>query len=112
MRDPGTWSERVTFQAPTRTADGAGGYTQVWNDITTAATVWAAVVPVSGRVALDAMQAGLNGVYRITIRRRDDLDIALRILWGGMILRLVELPQSVRGSAYLEIMADTVDGSA
>ncbi|ADO42300.1 head-tail adaptor protein [Ketogulonicigenium vulgare] len=64
MRPP-RMNRALILQAPTRTPDGAGGYTQGWQ---TLGTLWAAVTPATGREAA-ALGAALARVpVRITLR--------------------------------------------
>ncbi|MGB4107769.1 MAG: phage head closure protein [Alphaproteobacteria bacterium] len=107
--NPGDLSERITFQSPTRTADGAGGHTQSWGNISTTPTVWARVTPLSGSLALQAMQLDMKKTYEIAIRSRSDLDTKMRILWGSIIMRLVDYPKKLQGEMYMILTAEAVD---
>lgn len=61
----GKMRHRVTIQKLTRTDDGAGGYTETWEDI---ATVWAAVEPLSGREYYLAQQTQAEVSHKVTMR--------------------------------------------
>ena len=78
--DPGRLDQRVTIQVKQSVADGGGGFTETWSDV---ATVWAQVLPMSGRERSQAQQVEAASVYRVTIRRRGDLTAAHRLVWKG-----------------------------
>ncbi len=73
----GLMRERVQLQAPTRTADGQGGYTITW---TTKAKVWAQVVPLSGRELLIAQQLGTMLSHNVLMRYYAGLLPSWRVL--------------------------------
>lgn len=77
---PGALDQRVTIQSVTEADDGYGGRTRTWADV---ATVWARVVPVSGRERTEAMQVQSPALYRVTMRRRTDLTPDKRLVWQG-----------------------------
>ncbi|MDZ7809199.1 MAG: phage head closure protein [Arhodomonas sp.] len=88
----GKLNKRVALQEPSRVADGRGGYTTTWS---TVATVWAQVHPLSPdeRVAAAQMQAQLT--HRVTIRYRDGITAAMRVLYGTRALSIVGPPRDV-----------------
>ena len=65
MVRPGELTRRLTLQAPVETADGAGGATRSFADVT---TLWAKVEPVSARYDIVAAGTGATVTHRITIR--------------------------------------------
>lgn len=79
--DAGRLSHRITLQAAVTSRDEFGGVAHTWTPV---ATVWAEIVPLSGRefVAAQAAQAGVT--TRITIRYRDGVTPSMRILHDGV----------------------------
>lgn len=75
--------ERVTLQAPVRTADGAGGADVTWNDV---ATVWASVMALSGRERPAGERMEARRRLQVLIRYRSDVTAAMRLLWQGRAL--------------------------
>lgn len=72
---------RVTLQRRVTARDAFGGVTDTWK--TVAEHIPAEIVPLSGRefIAAHATQAGVTA--RITIRWRNDVTAAMRILHDG-----------------------------
>ena len=58
-------SRRLSLEAPTRTADGAGGFTQGW---TALGTLWAEVAPAAPRLAAQPGATESRLPLRITVR--------------------------------------------
>ncbi len=76
----GQMRERVTLEAPERTPDGAGGWRIAWR---TVATVWAAVRRDARESLFAAGRESVAVRTRVTIRRRDDLALDWRLVWGA-----------------------------
>lgn len=85
----GDLRERVVIQEAVESPDGGGGAALTWRDI---ATVWAEIIPLSGREQIEA--GGLVGVsaYRVNIRRRVDVTSAHRLVWGETTLVIKSPP--------------------
>lgn len=81
--DPGRLDKRVTFEADGEAPNGQGGYTAGWAAIATLPTVWAEIVGLSGDEALKAGAERNVQLWRVTIRRREDLTTKLRMTRGG-----------------------------
>jgi SPP1 family predicted phage head-tail adaptor len=99
---PGDLSRRLTLEAPVETDDGSGGVTRTYEAMT---TLWAQVLPLSGRADLAAGSLGAALRYAIVIRQRDDVTTRHRFTEGGRVYRVV----AVRPSAdrrFLEIDAE------
>lgn len=74
----GQLTERLTLQAESHTPDDAGGYTSVW---ITVATLWGAVTPTTGHETVDGAQLAGRASYRFSLRRRDEITTAHRLVW-------------------------------
>lgn len=90
MLKAGSLDERITIEQRSGTQDAASGaYTYSW---ATLATVWADVYEVMGG---ESWAQGLDIASRpisVTIRHRDDLDSAMRVVWRGDTYRIVRGP--------------------
>jgi len=79
----GQMRERVMPQTPTRTPDGAGGYTETWADLATAkiaACIRPAPAAVIERIAGGAVRAVLS--YLVEVRTLSTLTLQCRLVWG------------------------------
>jgi len=92
---------RVTLQAPAKAPDGMGGFTVTWTD---AATVWAAIWPVSASETIQAAQTGMTITHRIRIRYRAVLKASWRISWGGRYFNIVSVIDPNMAHRWLDIM--------
>jgi SPP1 family predicted phage head-tail adaptor len=93
--------ERVTIEHAERSADDYGGADIAWTDL---ATVYAAVQPIFGtarEVSVGGQLAAIAG-YRVSIRRRDDVDASMRLWWNGRTLTIHSLHETEN---TLEILA-------
>lgn len=88
MTDIGELNRRLTLQEPVETADGAGGVTRTYADVT---TLWASVVPVSARYDIVAAGAGATVTHRITIRSGVDITTRHRFTEGARIYQVVDV---------------------
>lgn len=79
--DTGNLRHRIAIETRAISRDSLGGVVEEWTPV---ATVWAEIVPLSGRefVAAQAAQAGVT--TRITIRYRDGVTPSMRILHDGV----------------------------
>lgn len=93
--------ERVTLEQPVRTPDTQGGGTVAWTSV---ATIYASVAPILGtarETSVADQQNALAG-YRITIRKRDDVNSAMRVLWRNRVLVIHSLHET---DTTLELLA-------
>lgn len=100
----GALRHRVTIQALTRADDGFGGRdNEAWVDV---ATVWADVVPVSGREAARNGGVQANATFRVTIRWRAGVAPKQRLVWvtnGNKVLNIVSAPPAVGAANSIEL---------
>ena len=109
MTSAGELKDIVTFQCVQRAQDGAGGYAETWRDLAEWPQAWAKVEPVQGGTSLRGMQVDWVGTYGVTIRTRRDLANTMRIVWGELVLQIVDLQPPRQGDAFMRIIARTVD---
>ncbi|MFZ3035381.1 MAG: phage head closure protein [Parvibaculum sp.] len=102
MSGVGELRERVTIERATRLADGVGGATSSWSEL---ATVWASVIPLSGREVATGERVEAHQSYTITMRYRDDVTTAMRAIWKGRTLNIRSLadPDSRRRRLVLNV---------
>lgn len=83
----GTLRTRVEVQNRTTARDAYGDALETWG---TAATVWAEVVPLSGRELWAAQQAQADATVRVRVRYRADVTVTprTRLLVGSRILNV------------------------
>ena len=86
MTAPGDLNRRLTLQAPVEAADGAGGSTRSYADVT---TLWAKVAPVSARYDIVAAGSGATVTHRIVIRRGPEVTTRHRLVEGARVYRIV-----------------------
>ena len=85
MSGAGALRERVTIEQATRVTDGVGGASTNWSEL---ATVWALVMPQSGRETLTGGRVEAQQSYKIKIRYRDDVTAAMRVIWMARTLNI------------------------
>ena len=84
----GQLRERVTLQGYAVSVDATGDAAYSWSDI---ASLWARVRPAGGGVEMLAdRRTAVNG-YEVTVRWRDGLSPAQRIVWRGRFLEIVSI---------------------
>jgi len=102
----GKLDQRVTLQRSTGTADGIGGTTQTWANITTAPTVWAKVTPRIGREAMENGRMNASAIATFTIRYRDDITELDRLQWRGEAWNIRRIMRVSQRGLYLDIDAE------
>ncbi|MFA5313219.1 MAG: phage head closure protein [Methanomassiliicoccales archaeon] len=75
----GELGKRITIQSPTRTSDGAGGWSVVWG---TFSTMCASIEPVSGREPYSAQQLQGHVSHKVRIRYLAGVTHGMRVLYG------------------------------
>jgi len=89
----GKMNKRITIQYEVSTADGMGGFSVVWTDLS---TLSAAIWPVSANETLRSMQTSMEITHRIRIRyQRYDIKPQYRI----------KFTDTVKGDRYFNIIS-------
>lgn len=101
ITSPSELNKRVTFQHPTKVPDGMGGFVTTW---TTAATVWAAVWPVSASEAIEANQATMTITHRIRTRYRSNVKASWRVSYAGRIFGIVGIIDPNTDHQWLDVL--------
>ena len=96
-RDSRRFNRRISIEEPTRTANGAGGYTKGWAAITDG-EVWAEMIPLRGGEALERQVLAATQLWKVTIRWRDDVTVEQRVVFEGrpMNIRAAQDPDGRR----------------
>jgi SPP1 family predicted phage head-tail adaptor len=101
ITSPSELNKRVTLQYPTRIPDGMGGWTVIWFG---AATVWAAIWPVSASETIQASQATMTITHRIRMRYRAGLKAGWRISYAGRYFNVVSIIDPNMAHRWLDVM--------
>ena len=80
----GELRHRLTFQAGTKVADGAGGFTMTWTDDF---SLWGSVVPLSAQeLLIHGQEAGITSYKVHALYQQDMLPTTLhRVVWGDKV---------------------------
>jgi len=97
----GELNKRITLQYQTKVPDGLGGFTTTWTD---AATVWAAIWPVSANEQVQANATTMVISHRIRIRYRSVLKPSWRIKYGDKYFSIVSIINPNQAGRILDIM--------
>lgn len=91
---------RVDIQQTIRTPDRAGGFTQNWSTLT---TVWAEILPLSGKEVFEQMKSQSNISHKVTIRYRAGVTGVMRLKVGGTLylIRAILNPRNMNESLEL-----------
>ena len=94
---------RVEVQDATYVSDSRGGFTETW---ATSSTIWADVIPLSGRELFYADLESRKVTHRIVMRPRSLDAQKQRIMFGDRMFKIQyvrdPLPGAMRG--YIEVM--------
>jgi SPP1 family predicted phage head-tail adaptor len=99
----GKLDQRVTIQTATLAADGGGGSTKTWAAL---ATVWARVVPKTGRESMEADRVNATSSFLFVIRNRSDVNETCRFVWAGETYNVRNVRRTGTRTMYLEIDAE------
>ena len=72
----------IAIQEQTDTADGQGGFTVAWSDVSGMGSVRAAIWPIKGAERMEAQKIELKSVYKVRIRYRSGITTKMRIYWA------------------------------
>jgi SPP1 family predicted phage head-tail adaptor len=99
----GDLRKRLELQALTETADGGGGFTELWAKVT---IVWGSVQPITASERFRAMSLETPITHRIEIRYRNDVTTKSRLLLGSRIFNVRSAVNVDERNKYLEILAE------
>ncbi len=84
----------VDLQAPTKVADGIGGFTETY--ATKVSGIWAAIWPISAKDRMQADQMTGELTHRIRIRYRRVLKPSWRIKYGNRYFAIIGPPINLK----------------
>ena len=98
---------RMTIRQPVLTPDGAGGFSESWQDV---ATVYAAITPRAAGEQLKYGQIEATVTYQVVMRYRTDITSGMILLDEkgvayNIISALAQPGQGSREKAYLSLLA-------
>ena len=95
----------VSIQEQTDTADGMGGFTTSWADISGMSTIPAAIWPLSAKENLDSAKLELQITHKIRIRYRSGITSKNRIKFGTRIFNIISLTNFDERDINLDMLA-------
>ena len=101
----GQLNKRVTLQYETKVSDSMGGFDSSWVD---AATVWAAIWPISAREQVQSMKETMTISHRIRIRYRSVLRPDWRVKYGNAFYNIISIINPNMKNEYLDILCKEV----
>ncbi len=97
---------RVTIKQPVLTTDGAGGFTESWQNIATAPVVYAAIMPANSGQQLKFGQLETTATHHIVIRYRTDITTAMRLTdEDGAVYSIISVSGQNGAKVFLELLA-------
>lgn len=106
MLDPGEMRHRLTLRTVSRATSAATGeQTHTWS---TATTLWASVVPLSGREVLRADAPIGEMTHRVTCRYRAAIVPTARFAWGSRTLEIVSVSNVGERNTWCECVCKEV----
>jgi SPP1 family predicted phage head-tail adaptor len=97
----GDLNKRVTLQYETKVSDAMGGFNSTWID---AATVWAAIWPISANEQVRSIQEVMTITGRIRIRYRSVLRPSWRIKYGNRFFNIVSSINVNEANEWLDLL--------
>lgn len=98
----------LTLQQEVKVADGAGGYTRSWQNI---ADIWAEISQLSSRVIYGEeklfaghIQASVS--HKITIRYRNGLSTAMRLLFENRVFNIRAVSFAKENDELVELLVE------
>lgn len=92
---------QVTIQIRSTDRDSAGEVVGTWSDVATG--IWANVKDLSGREITAARAVQSEAVKRVTIRWRDGITSAMRVVHKGQAMAITAPPRMVGRRQWLEL---------
>lgn len=101
----GQLDKRVTLQRPVVATSPAGASTVSFVDVAGTPTVWAKVESLPGGAEMDeAGRLQPRAFWRVTIRRRKEIDRGFRFMYGSRALHIRDIGDDNSRSAMLECL--------
>jgi SPP1 family predicted phage head-tail adaptor len=101
----GAMSRRVELRNFTTVQDSFGELIRTWS---TFATVWASILPLSGREFLAAQQVNAEDIRKIVIRYRTDVNVVTRIKSGTSEYDIQSVANLEDRNTWLELICKLI----
>ena len=99
--EAGTLNKRITIQYQTKVSNDMGGFIVTWVN---AATVWAALWPLSATETVKSMQTSMVISHRIRIRYLSVLRPSWRLKFGEKFYNIVSIINPNERNEYLDLI--------
>ena len=105
MLNAGSLNKRIEIQSKTSTADGLGGYSDVWATAKDEHKVWAAIWPLSAADVIEGMKTSAQVTHRVRIRYQSGITSAMRIKFGTLYFSIIAPPINPNmANEYLDLL--------
>jgi SPP1 family predicted phage head-tail adaptor len=96
---------RVTIQQPVLTPDGAGGFSESWQNFVTAPVVYAAITPLATGEQMKYGQIEATTTHHIVIRYRTDIAPGMILIdEDAVVYNVISVTAQNGAKAYLELL--------
>ncbi len=104
----GELCHRVTIQHKTTTYDEYNYETEAWTDLK---KLWSKLEFLSVKDSINAKAAGSETTARLKLRKRDDIDSSMRVLFDGQTFQIVSPPKpdNENGRIYMTLELSLVE---
>lgn len=101
----GKYRHRVEIQAPAKSYDSEGQQLTTW---TTVATVWAEIIPLTGREYFQAKAVNAEITHRVVMRYRRGMKTTWRLLYGARALEIISIADAEENHVESELLCREV----
>jgi len=92
----------LTFQAPVKVSDGAGGFTTTWLNVATG--VYGALWPISATEIIKSDKPTMEVSHRVRIRYRKVMKPSWRISYANRYFNIVSIINPEEANEYFDIL--------
>ena len=99
----GELRHEIEIQEKTLTSDGMGGSTETWTKkLTTRAAIW----PIKGKEALEAMKLDTKITHRVRMRYRSGITSLMRISYDSRLFEIKSIINPDERNISLELLCE------
>lgn len=102
----GAMRHLLTLQEEILTPTTGGGFTRVWQNLTTTPQIFAEITAVTGGTQTDLRQEAATASYRLRIYHRRDVTAGMRLVGNGHIYYIRHAADPDGTERYLHLTAD------
>jgi len=100
----------IDIQDSVNSADGQGGWTQVWSNVYS--NVRAAVWPLRATERLESMKLELSTTHKIRIRYREGIKADMRVKFGTRYFNIQSIIVPDERRIMCEMLCEEIDGGS